>query len=86
MNELRQYLLRIEFEGRIFISFGIVIVIFLLSLLGFPSVPRTVVIIGGLFRVAPHNSTVVGYSLASAIMALSLLSRATPGLTLTRPR
>ena len=79
-------LIRIEFESRIFISFGIVILTVLLAYFVFPALPSTVVLFGSLFGFTPRCSTIAGYLLASGIMALSSAVRMWAGSVLTSDR
>lgn|GEM_PF-577536 len=77
---------RVEFEGRIFVSFGMVLAVCLASMLGFRSVAPNFVIIGGLFGLGSGLSIRLGFALAAGVMALATLLRMWAGSALSSQR
>jgi protein-S-isoprenylcysteine O-methyltransferase Ste14 len=77
---------RFEFEARIFISFGIVLLVCALSLLGSGRLADNVVIVGGWLGLKPGAALRVGYLVVAAVMAIASILRMWAGSVLTSHR
>ncbi len=77
---------KFEFEARIFISFGIVIILCGLSFLVYASVPANFVIISGWMGIESELSLRVGYFVVAALMVISSTLRMWAGSVLTSQR
>jgi S-adenosylmethionine-diacylglycerol 3-amino-3-carboxypropyl transferase len=77
---------RIEFEARIFVSFGIVLAICLVSAFGFRSAPLNFVLGGRLFGFWPGFSIRLGFILVAALMVVASLLRMWAGSALSSQR
>ena len=86
MSKLLLKLQRIEFEGRIFVSFSMVLGICLLSFCAFKSSPTNFVLVGSLFRAGPELSTRVGFGLTAALMVVASALRMWAGSALSSRR
>jgi S-adenosylmethionine-diacylglycerol 3-amino-3-carboxypropyl transferase len=76
---------RFEFEKRIFISLGIVLVICLLSFIVFNHVPSNMILIGNTFGISPSWSVPVGFGVVAFIMVVASLLRMWAGTILSSP-
>jgi S-adenosylmethionine-diacylglycerol 3-amino-3-carboxypropyl transferase len=86
MSERLKNLQRVEFEARIFVSFGIVLAICLVSFLGFRSSPQNFVLAGRLFGLAPAASVRIGFLVVAALMVVASLLRMWAGSALSSQR
>jgi S-adenosylmethionine-diacylglycerol 3-amino-3-carboxypropyl transferase len=77
---------KIEFEARIFISLGIVLVICLLSFLVFPESPPVMATLGRWLGLSDGTSLKAGYALVAGIVAMASLLRMWAGSVLSSPR
>jgi S-adenosylmethionine-diacylglycerol 3-amino-3-carboxypropyl transferase len=77
---------RVEFEGRIFISLSIVLIVCLISFLGFPGVPGNMVLAGKLLGLSAEVSVITGFILAALIMVMASLLRMWAGTVLSSER
>jgi S-adenosylmethionine-diacylglycerol 3-amino-3-carboxypropyl transferase len=77
---------RFEFESRIFISFGLVILISALSFSVFADLPINSVALGGLLGISASSSGVLGYLAAALFMAGASFLRIWSGSVLTSRR
>jgi protein-S-isoprenylcysteine O-methyltransferase Ste14 len=78
--------LQIEFEGRIFISFGIVVLIAGLSFWSSANATNTLVLLGNWIGLTPQMSIRAGYLFIAGIMAGATLLRMWAGSVLTSDR
>lgn len=85
-KSLHEKLLRIEFEVRIFISFGIVVIVCLVNFALFPKLPGNMELLGRLFGWTEEFSTSAGFVFVSFLMVLSTLLRMWAGTVLSSPR
>ncbi len=86
MRTLIKKLQKIEFEARVFISFGILIILCGLSFLVYASVPANLVIISGWMSIEPELSLRIGYLVVAAIMVAASALRMWAGSVLTSQR
>ena len=86
MNKFAQRLRKFEFETRIFISFGIVIVIVLLSFLVFASSAENFVVIGKWFGVDQMISLRIGYLFVVILIISASVIRMWAGSVLSSQR
>src|SRR4030042_2859976 len=86
MPALLLRLQRVEFEARIFISFGIVILICVLSFGFFADSLNNAVLLGRAFGLPARTSSPLGYLAASLFMAAASLLRIWSGSVLTSKR
>ena len=86
MSVLLSRLQRVEFEARIFISFGIVILICVVSFGVFADSLNTAVLLGRAFGLPAGTSSPLGYLAASLLMAAASLLRIWSGSVLTSKR
>ncbi len=86
MQELALRLERLEFEARIFVSFGIVVVVSALSFLTSGHLADNLVIVGGWLGLQPRIALAVGYLAVATIMAAASLLRMWSGSVLTSNR
>jgi S-adenosylmethionine-diacylglycerol 3-amino-3-carboxypropyl transferase len=77
---------RVEFEGRIFISLSIVLIVCLISFLGFPGVPGNMILAGHLVGLSPELSVRTGFFLVALIMIIATLLRMWAGTVLSSER
>jgi S-adenosylmethionine-diacylglycerol 3-amino-3-carboxypropyl transferase len=77
---------RVEFEARIFISLSIVIIVCLVSFLGFRGVPGNMVLAGQLLGLSPEISARAGFILVAFIMVMASLLRMWAGTLLSSDR
>jgi S-adenosylmethionine-diacylglycerol 3-amino-3-carboxypropyl transferase len=77
---------RIEFEARIFVSFGIVLGICLASAFGFRSTPSNFVLAGRLLGLAPDLSVRFGFLLVTVLMVAACALRMWAGSALSSQR
>ena len=77
---------KIEFEARIFISLGIVLIICLLSFFVFPESPPFMVSLGRWLGISDSTSLKAGYGLVAAMVGLATLLRMWAGSVLSSPR
>ena len=77
---------RVEFEARIFISFGLVIMVCVVSFGAFAGSPTNAVLLGRAFGLPAGTSASVGYLAASLFMAAASLLRIWSGSVLTSRR
>lgn len=77
---------KIEFEGRIFISFGLVLIITLLSFFCFPDMPYNMAIIASWISLDPHLTAAIIYALVIVLVILASLLRMWAGSILTSSR
>jgi S-adenosylmethionine-diacylglycerol 3-amino-3-carboxypropyl transferase len=86
MKKLSLKIQKFEFEGRIFISFGIVALMCVLSFVPFDEVPSSILIIGEWVDLAPNQAYQFGYLIVAAIMVGASLLRMWAGSILTSQR
>jgi len=86
MSTLEAKILKIEFESRIFISFGLVALISVLSFTVFARVPADSVILGLAAGIPPSKSMFLGYLMAALFMAAASFLRIWSGSLLTSRR
>lgn len=86
MKNSNQKLQKFEFEARIFISFGIVAFMCVLSFVVFDEVPSNIQIIGDWIGFAPNQAYQFGYLIVAAIMVAASLLRMWAGGVLTSQR
>jgi S-adenosylmethionine-diacylglycerol 3-amino-3-carboxypropyl transferase len=86
MADLPMRIQKFEFEFRIFISFGLVILISALSFSVFAGLPDNSVALGGLFGVPAARSRALGYLAAALFMAGASFLRIWSGSVLTSRR
>ena len=77
---------RIEFEGRIFISLGIVLTVCLISFLGFPGLPQNFILVASLFGLPPGFAVTTGYCVVSVLMVIATIIRMWAGSILSSER
>jgi S-adenosylmethionine-diacylglycerol 3-amino-3-carboxypropyl transferase len=82
MKTLALNIRRVEFESRIFISLGIVLIVCLISFLGFPGVPGNMVLVGSLAGISPDISIKAGFILVSVLMMAATALRMWAGSVL----
>ena len=86
MSTLEAKLLKIEFESRIFISFGLVAFVSLFSFTVFGRDPTGSVLLGGAAGLSPSKSQSLGYLAAAFFMAAASFLRLWAGSLLTSKR
>jgi S-adenosylmethionine-diacylglycerol 3-amino-3-carboxypropyl transferase len=86
MSDLQMKIQKFEFEFRIFISFGLVILISALSFSVFAGLPGNAVALGGLLGVPASRSRALGYLAAALFMAGASFLRIWSGSVLTSRR
>jgi S-adenosylmethionine-diacylglycerol 3-amino-3-carboxypropyl transferase len=86
MESFRSKLREIEFEARILVSFGIVILACLLSHIFFPGSPANVVRLGRLVGLHSDRSLSIGYLVVALIMTVVSVLRMWAGSVLTSQR
>jgi S-adenosylmethionine-diacylglycerol 3-amino-3-carboxypropyl transferase len=86
MTDLHKKIQKFEFEFRIFISFGLVILISALSFSVFAGLPGNAVALGGLVGVPASRSRALGYLAAALFMAGASFLRIWSGSVLTSRR
>jgi len=86
MSVLLSRLQRVEFEARIFISFGLVILICVVSFGVYAGSPNNAVLLGRAFGLPAGTSISLGYLAASLFMAAASLLRIWAGSVLTSNR
>jgi S-adenosylmethionine-diacylglycerol 3-amino-3-carboxypropyl transferase len=77
---------KVEFEGRIFISLSIVLIVCLISFLGFPGIPGNMILAGNLFGLSPELSVRTGFILVALIMVMATFLRMWAGTVLSSER
>ena len=77
---------RVEFEGRIFFSLSIVLIVCLISFIGFSGVPGNMVLVGNLFGLSPEMAVRMGFILTAMIMVVATLLRMWAGTVLSSER
>jgi protein-S-isoprenylcysteine O-methyltransferase Ste14 len=77
---------RVEFEGRIFVSFGMVLAVCLISFLCFRSTPGNFERAGRLLGIGPQSSIRLGFLLVAAVMVVASLLRMWAGSALSSQR
>jgi len=82
MKTLAVNIHRVEFEGRIFISLGIVLMVYLISFLGFPGIPGNMALLGNLFGLSPDISIKTGFIIVSLLMMAATILRMWAGSVL----
>lgn len=80
-----QQLQRFEFENRVWISLGDVIMVALLSFLCFPHIPSNMVLIGNMLGMPASLSVPVGFSLVAFIVLCATILRMWGGTVLSSP-
>jgi len=83
MKTLAVNIQRVEFEGRIFISLGIVLMVCLISFLGFPGIPGNMALVGNLFGLSPDLSVKAGFIIAALLMITATILRMWAGSVLS---
>lgn len=86
MSKFLLKLQRVEFEGRIFVSFSMVLGVCLLSFFAFKSHATNFALVGSLFRIGPELATRVGYAVVAALMVVASLLRMWAGSALSSQR
>lgn len=86
MKTLRERFRKFEFENRIFFSLGLVLIVCLLALLGFPDAPSNLEWLGRKAGLSPTAATRTGYFFVAGIMVLASLLRMWSGTVLSSPR
>jgi S-adenosylmethionine-diacylglycerol 3-amino-3-carboxypropyl transferase len=86
MKSFTSRIRRAEFEARIFVSFGIAILVAVLSYVFFPDTPVNVVRLGRLVGLRPANSLPIGCFLVVLIMTLVSVLRMWAGSVLSSHR
>jgi S-adenosylmethionine-diacylglycerol 3-amino-3-carboxypropyl transferase len=86
MIRLKDQIRKIEFEARIFVSFGIVILICILAFTVFKSTPKLMITIGGSLRISPGHALTGGYVIVALFMVLASSLRIWAGSILTPTR
>ncbi|RPJ02227.1 MAG: DUF3419 family protein [Candidatus Aminicenantes bacterium] len=86
MADLPMRIRKFEFEFRIFISFGLVILISVLSFVVFAGLPGNSVALGGLLGIPASRSRALGYLAAALFMAGASFLRIWSGSVLTSRR
>ena len=86
MTDLSMKIQKFEFEFRIFISFGLVILISALSFSVFAGLPDNSVALGGLLGIPASRSRALGYLAAALFMAGASCLRIWSGSVLTSRR
>ena len=77
---------RVEFEARIFISLSIVLIVCLVSFLGFPGVPGNMILAGEFFGLSQKLSVMAGFILVAFIMIVATFLRMWAGTVLSSER
>jgi len=86
MTTLQLKIQKLEFESRIFVSFGLVASICALSFLVFAHLPTAAVILGGLAAIPARVSSALGFAVAALAMAAASFLRIWAGSALTSRR
>jgi len=86
MSRLSSRLWRMEFVGRIFVSFSIAAAVMGITYAAFPDEPSAVRIVGNLAGLAPETSLRIGYGLLALLVGLCSLVRMWAGSLLTPER
>ncbi len=86
MKTLLQKIRKAEFEGRMFISLGLTVVVCLVSFLVFPDAPSNMELIGRQFGVSDVLSKQIGFCVVALLMAFASLMRMWAGTVLSSPR
>src|SRR5512140_3800879 len=86
MAALPMKIRKFEFEFRIFISFGLVILISALSFSVFAGLPDNSAALGGLLGIPASRSRALGYLAAALVMAVASFLRIWSGSVLTSKR
>ncbi|MCX6233778.1 MAG: DUF3419 family protein [Bacteroidetes bacterium] len=74
---------RVEFEARIFISLSIVLIVCLVSFLGFPGVPGNMILAGNLFGLSPELFVKTGFIFVALLMIIATFLRMWAGTVLS---
>jgi S-adenosylmethionine-diacylglycerol 3-amino-3-carboxypropyl transferase len=86
MSTLEAKFLKMEFESRIFVSFGLVALISVLAFTVFDRVPSVSILLGGVAGLSPSKSLAFGYLGAALFMAAASFLRIWAGSLLTSKR
>lgn len=86
MQTLASRIQKLEFENRIFVSFGLVIFICFFSFVVFSRIPPVAVVLGRLAGLSDRRSLALGFCAAAGFMALATLLRSWSGSVLTSER
>ncbi|HVP91541.1 MAG TPA: DUF3419 family protein [Terriglobales bacterium] len=86
MADLLMRIQRFEFESRIFVSFGLVLLVSALSFTVFADSPINAVALGGFLGIPPSGSRALGYLAAALFMAAASFLRIWSGSVLTSRR
>lgn len=86
MKTLLQKIRKAEFEGRMFISLGVVVAVCLISFLVFPNAPSNMELIGRQFGLPDVLSKRIGFSAVALLMVFASLMRMWAGTVLSSPR